>query len=354
MTFCVTVSPKETETTDAPNDQSGPKRVFIESKIGDFLWLYGQIFNFVLGITGNILSLMVLTQKRMRQATSSPYLLMLSTTDTLMLLVGLGGRHIYRELTGYDPTSSSQAYCVIWYYILKVVGSYNRWTMAGVSVERCIAVTLPLKSKRFITKKNAKKYLLVSLLCLMAYNAHFFKSFALINRMGSMVCTENPDDYFSLNIRVWSDYLLLQIIPGVFIFFCNGVLLRTLFKRQAGVVQKANGAKDPLQSIVKMLLAVCAMYIILTSPSNIVYILNRAYHVVYDNSSRQAAVDKLMWSAVAFCEYLNHAINFILYITAGTEFRGEFKAMVTCVFRRQQNDFAMNKTKITEVSETQN
>lgn len=70
------------------------------------------------------------------------------------------------------------------------------------------------------------------------------------------------------------------------------------------------------------------MYLILTTPSNISYVINTAFHVVYDSSSHEAAVVELTWASVAICVYFSNASNFILYMVSGKEFRAEFKAML--------------------------
>ena len=302
---------------------------FIEARISHFFWFYGQAFNLAIGVPGNTLSLMVLYRKKMSQSTSSVYLQILAVTDLWRVTIGVAGRHLIREATGDDPLSISWWYCVWWYYLLKMTTTYNHWIMAGVSIERCIAIVFPLKSKGFITMKNAKRFLLITFFCSALYTLHFFKSYTLVNRLGKRVCTGNQEDYFSREIRVWLDYIIIQIIPGFFIFLCNGFLIHALFKRKQGVAKDSSkGSKDPLQSIVRMLMVVSLMYLIFTTPANINYIINSAFQVVYDPRSHEAAVEKMTWSIVSFAVFFNHSCNFLLYIASGGEFRAEFVRMI--------------------------
>ncbi|ELU09507.1 hypothetical protein CAPTEDRAFT_200379 [Capitella teleta] len=206
----VTSAYNETTESDIPLVVKGPsgggKKImqppdFIDTRISKFFWLYGQGFNFVIGLPGNTLCLMVLRRKKMSQSTSSLYLQILSITDLARVIVGVPGRHMVRELTGEDPLSISWWYCVWWYYLLKMTTSYNHWIMAGVSIERCIAVLFPLKSMRFINMKNAKRYLVVSFIGCAVYTLHFFKSYTLVERLGKTACTVNDEDFFSREVR---------------------------------------------------------------------------------------------------------------------------------------------------------
>ncbi|ELU06104.1 hypothetical protein CAPTEDRAFT_212699 [Capitella teleta] len=293
-------------------------RKFIETKVSHFFWLYGQAFNLVIGVPGNLLSLMVLRRRKLSQSTSSLYLQILSVTDLFRVIIGVPGRHLVREVTGQDPLSISWWYCVLWYYLLKLTTAYNHWIMAGVSMERCIAIMFPLKSKRIINKKNAKRFLGTTLLCVCIYTLHFFKTYTLVDRFGKKVCTENTSDFFSREVRVWLDYVMIQILPGFFIFLCNGFLIHTLLRRKSGVAKDSSRkTKDPLQAIVRMLVVVSLMYLVLTTPANINYILNSAFQVVYDQRSQEAATEKMTWAIVSFCVFFDHSCNFILYVATG-------------------------------------
>jgi hypothetical protein len=206
--------------------------------------------------------------------------------------------------------------------------------------------------------KNAKRFLVASFICCAAYTAHFFKTYTLVPRLGQMVCTSNDADYFSRVVRVWLDYILIQILPGFFIFLCNGFLIHKLFRRQSGVAKEANrAAKDPLQTIVRMLVVVSLMYLIMTTPANVNYIVNSAFYVIYDPRSREAAVEKMTWAIVSFLVFFNHSCNFLLYITTGAEFRREFLRMVgelCCCCSRRLSELARRPTTVTRASSVSN
>ncbi|ELU07343.1 hypothetical protein CAPTEDRAFT_215390 [Capitella teleta] len=284
------------------------------------------------------------SRRKLSQSTSSLYLQILSVTDLFRVIIGVPGRHLVREVTGQDPLSISWWYCVLWYYLLKLTTAYNHWIMAGVSIERCIAIMFPLKSKRIINKKNAKRFLGTTLLCVCVYTLHFFKTYTLVDRFGKKVCTENTSDFFSREVRVWLDYVMIQILPGFFIFLCNGFLIHTLLRRKSGVAKDSSRkTKDPLQAIVRMLVVVSLMYLVLTTPANINYILNSAFQVVYDQQSREAATEKMTWAIVSFCVFFDHSCNFILYVATGSEFRLELMRMTSetcCCCSKRLRDLA--------------
>lgn len=319
--------------TGEPNLQmpEANKVVYFENKVSDFLFLYGMAFNGVVGTTGNILALMVLTRKRMRQGTVGLYLIVISATDLIITVSGIWGRHLIRSATGFDPTSIHNWYCKGWYYVINVALSYNHWVLAGVSVERSIAIIFPLRSLTLITKRNAQIYMVISLICLLLYNSHsFHKSYIVVERQGKAVCTVDESNVFAKEIKAWSDFFIINVIPAIFICLCNGFLIYKLFciRAKNPVLQNTSkGLHDGIQSVLPMLVVVSVMYLVLLTPNHIIYIKHTAFKVQYSSGQTQAT-ENMLWAIVAFLVYFNHAINFLLYIVSGSEFRTEFKAMV--------------------------
>jgi hypothetical protein len=291
--------------------------------VTQFLFSYGQAFNLIFGTTGNILTLLVLSRRRMRQKSPGLYLLVLSATDLIVILLGLCGRHVIRGFTGIDLTGRSLWYCRVWYHLVNGCICYNHWVLAGVSFERCLAILFPLKSLGLIGKRNAKIYLIASFLCSIAYVAHSYRSYALVPRNDSALCVVDEWHEFAKNVRPWLDFIVVNILPAAIICVCNGVLIFTLRKRS--ISDDHSTLKDDVKSVLPMLVLVSMAYLILVTPSHINYIVYTGFFVNYNSDDE--AIEGMAWAIGAFLVYFNHAVNFLLYLVSGSDFRMEFKAM---------------------------
>ena len=103
----------------------------------------------IFGVVGNVLSLVVLVQHRMR-STTNVSLAALAVSDLLLLLHSL----TYSALRLYglhDPLgalrASRHSYPVLGAYSSIVCARITTWLTTMLGVERCIAVYFPIKAK---------------------------------------------------------------------------------------------------------------------------------------------------------------------------------------------------------------
>ena len=284
---------------------------------------YGSLLTMLLGIIGNTLALAVLSRKRLRKTVTSRYLIVLAVSDLGATMVGQVGRHITRNFTSIDPANTANWYCKVWYYGLYVLSSYSGWVLTGVSVERCVAVLLPLKAHIIFSKRSSYIYLTVLFVCSLAYNSHMFFSYRLVDEGTRYNCGINAASYFVLHVRPWSDFLFKALIPGVIIITSNVLIIIRLIHRQFCGITNQSVQQIELMSMVPMLVTVSVAYICLTSPMHITYVLLSYYSASFTNPWIV-----MLWSVDVICFYLNHSINFFLYVVSGREFRGELIAMI--------------------------
>ena len=106
--------------------------------------------------------------------TMSVYLSCVAVCDMIVLVGGQLWRRWIRNLTGFDLASISRWYCATWLFIINSAYCISSYSLAGVAVERCFAITSPLKSWQIICKRTAYIYITIIDLMSTRYCSHIF------------------------------------------------------------------------------------------------------------------------------------------------------------------------------------
>ncbi|ELU08809.1 hypothetical protein CAPTEDRAFT_208114 [Capitella teleta] len=327
--------------------------LFIEAWIAQNLDLYGGGLILVVGTVGNIMSIILLRRPRMKTTTTSLYLVALAFTDLSQVVVGQATRHFVRSITGIDPPIYDTWYCKIWYYLIRVFNSYSNWVLAGVTVERCIAILIPLKAKSLITRKSAKLFLSSALLAVFVYYSHSVVSYLTGPTPNGIACKANLENGFVSQVRPWSDWVLEALLPGIIILACNVIIIQRLLKARAERAQTltcTSDSKDQMQSLVVMLVSISVAYLVLTTPMHVNFVIAASFPGGYMFIERSDAIKRLIWSVSLFLHYTNHSINFFLYVLTGREFRLELKALLGLRQAEKQKGDS-NATSVTAVKD---
>ncbi len=119
--------------------------------IADNLVKYFSPFLLVLGTTGNVLCLVIMLRKSMKDSVISAQIAVIAVVDTLNLWYG--DFLFYLEKShGIYLTDLSNVSCVMAETIQNSLLVLSCWLITFISIERFIAVMFPLKSKLFLTK----------------------------------------------------------------------------------------------------------------------------------------------------------------------------------------------------------
>ena len=98
-----------------------------------------------LGLTGNMLSVIVMLQKSLRKSSSTFLLCSLAITDNVVLITFLM-RSWIMAVFGFDMRTVSSIGCKISLFLLYFGPHLSSWTLAFVTIERLVSVAWPLHS----------------------------------------------------------------------------------------------------------------------------------------------------------------------------------------------------------------
>lgn len=111
-----------------------------------------------LGVTGNILAIIVLTKRRMIMSSTNNYLVALAIVDTLYLILTLVINTCHHPCL--RQTSASQIILTISRPIADFSSNSSVWLTVTFTVERWVAITYPLQSRTWCTVSRARKIIL--------------------------------------------------------------------------------------------------------------------------------------------------------------------------------------------------
>ena len=300
---------------------------FAEHAVARAMWIYISPVILVTGTIGNILALIVLRRSALKHSTSSLYLQFVSVADTCVLYFGLLALWI-KELW-VDITTLHAVPCKLRNFLFYTSADVAVWLVVGFTLDRFIAVCMPLRRKILCTRKKAK-FCSVFLIALgIGKNAHLFWTRTIVEvTPGVYQCTNPTADYryFNKFIRPWIVLVLSTVGPFIAVTFFNCAIIYFLWKttKKRAQITADNSFEKNTRHMTVMCLGVSCSFLILLMPS-IVILIGRPY---WRPTLSAKAKYQLARAFGNLFVYLHHSCNFFLYCITGKKFRTELAAMI--------------------------
>ena len=290
----------------------------------------------VFGTIGNAIVITVLSRRRMRQATSSFFLILLAVVDLMVLNLGLM-RDFIRALTDLDIRKFSQVGCKVHIFLVYFCRHFSAWILVAVAVERFISVWFPFNAKAICTHRNGTIALSIIAVVLTTINSHFFWTFSddsvfcpTLNETVHYYCVHKEEfEHFFLKVWPWLEASLNTYGPFTMMLLCNtliiGRIVHAHLERKRQQVTVANIASVArMTTMTAMLLAATFTFLILTTPASLYMIGQSSW---WENDHRYNPKFEIFWAIAQQLSYMNNAINFIIYFISGPIFRNELIIM---------------------------
>ncbi|KAH3877072.1 probable G-protein coupled receptor B0563.6 [Dreissena polymorpha] len=332
--------------------------------ITDSLQCYVLPILTVIGILGNICSLIVLFQKKLRTSTTTMILIGLAFSDTCFLATNMV-RKSSCIISHYDKLLSEIVSNTTFYYMHYLKTAFSRvstFLVVLISLERVIAVGLPLKAKTLITKRRILAGVIACYVIafggLAAYPPQY--TYTFVGKRPFIAYTDFAKNNVE-SLKIYNDYFLpigFRHIPVVIVFLLNTVIIVLVhrsnrFQKTASVQDSKR--KDDQKKITRMLLTVDIVYLICLLPGDI--FLRCSIEIPEFQYFRSQHNLFLAISDITLLfEMINSCINFVIYMVLNRNFYDTYMRLFCCylpyirtiVRRRPQSDTeASMKTKET-------
>ena len=316
------------------------KTDFLECHVAVFLWkMFLPVF-LVFGVPGNILSVVVLSRKRMRNTTTSVYLRILAIVDTTVLLISVPRQMLY-YYASIKVTNLSNFSCKFYPYLTPSCIALSWCLLPVITLDRFIHVRYPIWAKEHCTRKSAVVVFLVLTLTILAINFHR-AAFYSIQEVGvspnstkvSVICGPTSEWYGQFRDKIWPVIFtsLFSVTPVACQLVCNVLLVRQLTVRsrqnKARKSLEAGHKREQrdLKSVTRMLLVVCVFFT-LSSVPQCTQLISKRY--LFDTDIPHDVAKELLFQCIVqILMYSNNSINFLLYTVSGRMFRRELWYML--------------------------
>lgn len=297
---------------------------------------YGVPVICVLGIIGDVTSLLVFVCTSYRYQPCSQYLAALALVDTLFLVSTL----LLSFMALFPVISTLPYYCSVVVYMSYIGSFLSAWYVVLMMTERSIVVCFPFKASFLCNRK--KSFIVISMTTLFAlilYSHSFFTTITAHPR-----CEVNYSYYEFLSYFTYVDTFLVFVVPFFSVVGLNLKIILTIrkFRRHHGhfnhsvrMLRRNNSAENTLTLAqvrsTKLLVWVSSVFILLYMPSYVArlcgILLAKIYGENYTNTTNSH-----FYVAQSVCQllyYLKFCIDFVVYIITSNNFRRNFTKCLT-------------------------
>ncbi|XP_046366782.2 C-C chemokine receptor type 1-like [Haliotis rufescens] len=311
-----------------------------EYKASRLVWSIFPPILIFFGTIGNMMSIVVLNRKPMRESTVSIYLTALSVMDMLVLYTGLM-RQWLRVVIELDVRVISEMSCKIHIWLVYFTLDMSVWLLVSVTIERCVSVMFPYTVKQYYTRCTALVNIAVIAVLLLALNSHYLYGLGDVQTttdgertIERCVSLWNGYEQFEFQVWPWIDLCVFSLIPLIVLIIANISIIQKILTRRRNarrinpVVSTITSEQKRYQdkktsSMTIMLLVLNLVFFVCTTPIS-VYLIGEPYWLD-DLTPRQEAVLSLVWAIANMLQYTNNSINFLLYCISGSRFRNTLK-----------------------------
>lgn len=289
-------------------------------------YFFSVIFCFIVlfGVCGNLLTMIVLSSKKLNTTSTSFYLFALALVDLLYCI--LITQKIFDNFIFFPDSARnmSPVLCRISPVATYFLTYFSCWLLVAVSLDRTIWVVLPFQAKRFCTRKLSMIITAIigslSLLTVL----HFFFTMHHVPTNDPNVSPCRPDKLTG-RLFPYVDLILAMAGPFVIMLASNTAIILKLNElkrtRMKNFRKNSNRGEDKTQSLTTMLLSISFFFMVSSTPLltyDIVYFtVEITNHTVFFGVEQ---VSYTLW-------YLNYSVHFLLYCLTGPRFREEAKRL---------------------------
>ncbi|XP_028654865.1 growth hormone secretagogue receptor type 1-like [Erpetoichthys calabaricus] len=280
------------------------------------------ILLFLVGLTGNILTILIVLLNKDMRSTTNLYLSSMALSDLFIFL--LMPIDLYK-LWKYRPWNFGDFICKLFQFMSECCTYSSILHITALSMERYFAVCFPLQAKVTITRSRIRVViaLLWTLALLSAGPVFALVGVEFDNGMdGECRCTHYAISSGLLTAMMWVSSIYF-FVPVCCLSVLYGLIGRKLWRRRHITLRDRTNRKT-----VKMLVVIVLAFVICWLPFHI----GRMLFSVSAATSEMYRISQYFNLVSFVLFYLSAAINPILYNLMS----GRYRAAVCKLFRRQQ------------------
>jgi hypothetical protein len=302
-------------------------------EIANYIWMILSPIIFVFGMVGGILLVLVFVRMKFWTTPLMIFLFVLTTTDMVILCVGLIRLWIL-ETWDFDIRSLSDAVCKLLHFLVYFSMQFSSWILVCVTIERFIKCKY-ITYKSIVTVKKSAIAISILMFVLGCLNSHYFWSHGFVTNDNNVsICNVTPgyetfDDWY-----IKADLFVLCVIPFCIMLSLDLVIMRSLktartFRRSSvAAPQMYSRTKKVDQRLTKMLVFTNSYFLISTLPVSILFVLT----IYLDSRGENMNVIFTFCGSIVYTlQYSNYAVNCIFYTVFDKKIRKHLTRLLRVV-----------------------
>lgn len=305
----------------------------------DGVILYASPFVFLFGVTGHLMSLLILPYFAKKES-SYVYLLFLSIFDLLVLHVGLLIRWL-QEILAVDIYSFNNYTCKVLTFLGLVFSDTSVWLLVFVTLERFVLLYHPFRAKLICTVRRSLIIILFMFVAMAMLNGHVFWTLEIIT--DNVTQSQNCDSAANSNALIYQIWPLIDsLIYFILPFLCTCVFNYKIIRKIRHIKTRnriCNSRRFPrvrreqkkpkVERKLTITMVILSLAFMVTTLPMLVYLCVTA---VMNSLHKQPIFSRERYQHFrSFAElmmYTNHAINFYLYIANSRRLRLWFQKRI--------------------------
>ena len=300
----------------------------VQVKVANFLDLWIEAVILFGGVLGNCVLFSVISCSKSYSALSLYlYLKVLAVVDFCSLSITLTTHWVNYN---FLPGNKNLYLCKTILFTATQCLDYGACLIATMSVDRLIAIALPLKYKQLCTVKKSAIVAFIMGLGTFGKNIYtFHKAGFSLAKTNKQCAPQYDSDNWLDEMFVWIDLMIGSIIPFLVIVVSNTWLLVAVWKTSHNSMLSSNSKLSQKESqMTALLLLVSSTFLLCTLP-------RKAYTLALSSlpppSGMQQVANYRLGHAIATkLWHLNSAINIWLCVASGSRFRRDLMHFVMC------------------------
>lgn len=292
------------------------------------IWKYTPPIIITVGTVGHALTI-IAVNNRSRPATSfSVYLTALAVVDLIVLYsLTLSNWLVY----GFDVSikDTGRVLCKLYYFLSFCLTQLSSWLVMCLTVERVLCIFLSKISGQLPGPRVGLFVIGGVVFFLCCLNAHTMYGRDIVDTTEGKLCGFIDNNYKAFFYTYWNKihFIVYFALPITVIILGNSAIVLKLYRSASAISSTTSATAKRTRQVFLITLMISVAFIVLVSPLPLLFFI--------------APVKVTELSATVFFHmiYVNHAINFFLYVLSGSRFRNDLKkAFRRCLFKMTNSE----------------
>ncbi|CAF1119699.1 unnamed protein product [Rotaria sordida] len=308
------------------------------------VWGYAGMALSIFGIVGNIITILVLMSPSLRTTSTNIYLIALSCSNIIFLLIFVPSYSI-RYLLGYKLYMSNQPPFAFEILLSRIPTTpiYNTILLSiiyltiAVSTDRLILIKFPLKAKHILTKRVTLTTILFIYIFSIVYCIPYWLEQQYVPEVQQCRLTNIGKKIYKYT-RIYVYIPVVYFIPFVTLTCINITIIQNLIakKRQKlSLCGKGYRKVTADYHITLMLVAIIIVFVLCQLP---LLVLN-AWYAIDPHGSYESLRFHTLNSIGILLTVFNTSTNFLLYCFFGQKFRSTLIQFILKIFSKHSKKF---------------